>query len=208
MAYLPGMGKVRLRLSVKGNDKDELEKMLQDAKAEVVEAIKEFIYGFDEDTLEKNIGELLKKNNFTLGTAESCTGGYVAHLITSVAGSSEYFKGSIVSYANEIKEDLLNVSHETLKQFGAVSEQTVREMISGALSNLKTDIAIGISGVAGPSGGTPEKPVGTVFIGVGNKDKIIVKKISLTNHRERNIQLSGVIALVMLRKFLLNQLND
>ena len=208
LAYLPCMGKVRLRLTVKGNDKNELEKFLNEAKTEVIEAIKEFIYGFDDDMLEKNIGNLLLQKNLTLGTAESCTGGYVAHLVTSVPGSSAYFKGSIVSYANEVKEYLLKVSADTLKQFGAVSEQTVREMIAGALNELKTDVAIGISGVAGPTGGTPEKPVGTVFIGVGNKEKIIVKKLSFTNNRERNIQLSGVISLVMLRKFLLDQLND
>jgi len=208
LAYLPNVGKVRLRLTIKGNDKEELENIINKAKAEVVANIEEFIYGYDDDLLEKSIGDLLLERKLSIGTAESCTGGYLAHLITSVPGSSAYFKGSIIAYSNEIKENTLGVKNETLQQFGAVSEQTVTEMISGALSILKTDIAIAISGVAGPGGGSEEKPVGTVFIGIGDKNKTIVKKLSFTNHRDRNIQVSGVVALVMLRKFLLNQLKD
>lgn len=208
LAYLPNIGKVRLRLTIKGNNKEELEDVINKAKNEVVACIEEYIYGFDEDSLEQNIGDLLLERKLTLGTAESCTGGYLAHLITSVSGSSAYYKGSIVSYANEVKQDLLGVKNETLEQFGAVSEQTVTEMLAGALSKLKTDIVIAVSGVAGPNGGSPEKPVGTVFIGIGTKEKLIIKKLSFTNHRERNIQLSAVVALVMLRKFLLNQLKD
>lgn len=206
LAYLPNVGKVRLRLTIKGEHKEELQSVLEAAKNEVVACIGEYIYGFDNDSLEENIGHLLLERNLTLGTAESCTGGYLAHLITSVSGSSAYYKGSIISYANEVKHDLLSVKEETLKQFGAVSEETVSEMLHGALSQLKTDIAIAISGVAGPNGGTAEKPVGTVFIGIADKEKSIVKRISFTSHRDRNIQLSSIVALVMLRKFLLNQL--
>lgn len=208
LAYLPNIGKVRLRLTIKGDNKDELQSLVEAARKEVVSCIEEYIYGFDEDSLEENIGHLLRERNLTLGTAESCTGGYLAHLITSVAGSSDYFKGSVISYANEVKMDVLGVKPETLEKFGAVSGETVGEMITGAFSQLKTDIIIAISGVAGPGGGTPEKPVGTVFIGIGTKDKSIIKKLSFTSHRDRNIQLSAVVALVMLRKFLLNQLND
>lgn len=208
LAYLPNIGKVRLRLTIKGDNKDELESVIQEAKAEVLTAIGEYVYGFDEDLLEKNIGDLLLERSLTVGVAESCTGGYLSHLITSVSGSSAYFKGSIISYSNEIKESILHVKSETLQQFGAVSEETVTEMVKGALHTLNVDVAMAVSGVAGPTGGSPEKPVGTVFIGVGTKDKVIVKKLSFTNHRDRNIQLSSVVALVMLRKFLLNQLND
>ena len=208
LAYLPNIGKVRLRLTIKGDNKDELESVIQEAKAEVLTAIGEYVYGFDEDLLEKNIGDLLLERSLTVGVAESCTGGYLSHLITSVSGSSAYFKGSIISYSNEIKESILHVKSETLQQFGAVSEETVTEMVKGALHTLNVDVAMAVSGVAGPTGGSPEKPVGTVFIGVGTKDKVIVKKLSFTNHRDRNIQLSAVVALVMLRKFLLNQLND
>ncbi|MFN8283592.1 MAG: competence/damage-inducible protein A [Chitinophagales bacterium] len=204
LAYLPSVGKVRLRLTIKGENKEELKAVIDKATEIVVQANQEHIYGFDDDVFEEKIGELLLEKKLTIGTAESCTGGYIAHLITSVAGSSAYFKGSIVSYANEVKEGLLHVKEETLAQFGAVSEQTVSEMLSGALEQLKTDIIIAVSGVAGPSGGTPEKPVGTVFIGIANKEKQYIKKLSFTNNRERNIQLSAIVSLVMLRKFLLN----
>ncbi|HNM31638.1 MAG TPA: competence/damage-inducible protein A [Chitinophagales bacterium] len=206
LAYLPAVGKVRLRLTIKGDQKQSMEMLMNTAKAEVVSKIEEYIYGYDDDVLEAKIGELLLMQNFTIGTAESCTGGYIAHLLTSVAGSSRYFNGSIVSYANEVKENILRVKNETLKQYGAVSEQTVREMLEGALQQLKVDIAIAVSGVAGPDGGTPEKPVGTVFIGVGTKDNKVIKKLTFTNNRERNIQLSAISALVMIRKFLLNQI--
>lgn len=208
LAYLPNIGKVRLRLTIKGENKEELENIIHHAKTEVLDAIGEYVYGFDDDLLEKNIGDLLLERNLTVGAAESCSGGYLSHLITSVSGSSAYFKGSIISYANEIKENILQVKSETLQQFGAVSEETVKEMISGALHTLNVDVAIAVSGVAGPTGGTQGKPVGTVFIGVGTTDNIIVKKLSFTNHRGRNIELSAVVALVMLRKFLLNQFND
>ena len=206
LAYLPNVGKVRLRLTIKGDDKDELQAILDEARREVVANIGEHIYGYEEELLEQTVGNMLLEQNLSIGTAESCTGGYLAHLITSVAGSSAYFKGSIISYANEVKQELLGVKPETLQQFGAVSEQTVSEMLDGALTQLRTDIAIAISGVAGPAGGTPEKPVGTVFIGIGTKDKKVIKMMSFTVHRDRNIQLSAVLALVMLRKFLLNQL--
>lgn len=208
LAYLPNIGKVRLRLTIKGEDAEELNAVLENAKNEVVSCIEEHIYGFGNDLLEQKIGELLLEKNLTIGTAESCTGGYLAHLITSISGSSAYFKGSVIAYSNEIKQHFLGVKEETLTSFGAVSEQTVSEMVAGALKHLNVDIAIAISGVAGPTGGTPEKPVGTVVIGIGNKEKTIVKKLSFTNHRDRNIQLAAVVALVMTRKFLLNQLKD
>jgi nicotinamide-nucleotide amidase len=197
-----------LRLTIKGEDAEELNAVLENAKNEVVSCIEEHIYGFENDLLEQKIGELLLEKNLTIGTAESCTGGYLAHLITSISGSSAYFKGSVIAYSNEIKQHFLGVKEETLTSFGAVSEQTVSEMVAGALKHLNVDIAIAISGVAGPTGGTPEKPVGTVVIGIGNQEKTIVKKLSFTNHRDRNIQLAAVVALVMTRKFLLNQLKD
>jgi nicotinamide-nucleotide amidase len=208
LAYLPNIGKVRLRLTIKGEDAVELNAVLENAKNEVVSCIEEHIYGFENDLLEQKIGELLLEKNLTIGTAESCTGGYLAHLFTSISGSSAYFKGSVIAYSNEIKQHFLGVKEETLTSFGAVSEQTVSEMVAGALKHLNVDIAIAISGVAGPTGGTPEKPVGTVVIGIGNQEKTIVKKLSFTNHRDRNIQLAAVVALVMTRKFLLNQLKD
>jgi nicotinamide-nucleotide amidase len=208
LAYLPNIGKVRLRLTIKGEKAEELKAVLENAQKEVVSCIEEHIYGFENDLLEQKIGELLVAKNLTIGTAESCTGGYLSHLITAVSGSSAYYKGSVIAYSNEIKQQLLGVNAETLATFGAVSEQTVTEMVAGALKHLNVNIAIAISGIAGPAGGTPEKPVGTVVIGIGNKEKTIVKKLSFTNHRDRNIQLAAVVALVMTRKFLLNQLKD
>jgi nicotinamide-nucleotide amidase len=208
LAYLPNVGKVRLRLTIKGDDKEEIKKIIDEAKKEVVSCIEKYIYGYDDDLLEAKIGELLLECNLSIGTAESCTGGYIAHLITSVAGSSRYFKGSVVSYSNDIKSSILKVKESTLEQFGAVSEQTVSEMLDGALQQLKVDIAIAVSGVAGPDGGTPEKPVGTVFIGIASKEKKIIKMLSFTNNRERNIQLSAISALVLLRNFLLNEIKS
>ena len=137
-----------------------------------------------------------------MATAESCTGGYIAHLITSIPGSSNYFKGSVVSYDNEVKEKMLNVSHQTLEISGAVSEETVVQMIKGALQNLKTDFAIATSGIMGPDGGSPEKPVGTVWIAVGNREKVRTHVFHFRFDRQRNIELTAHNGLNMLRKFI------
>jgi nicotinamide-nucleotide amidase len=168
-------------------------------------AVEEHAYGVDEESLEAAVGKMLKKSGMMLGLAESCTGGYIGHLITSVPGSSAYFKGGIICYSNEVKKSSLHVREETLQQYGAVSEETVSEMLTGALNNLGCNVAIAVSGVAGPDGGTEEKPVGTVYIGVADKERKYIRRMRFTNFRERNIQLSGVMALVMLRKFLLQK---
>lgn len=204
LAYLPSVGKVRLRLTIKGENKPELSALIDAAQAEVLVKIGSYVYGFDDDLLEAEIGKILLHKKLTLGTAESCTGGYIAHLITSISGSSQYFKGSIIAYANEIKQKLLQVNENTINIHGAVSEQTVAEMLAGALQNLNVDIAIAVSGVAGPNGGTSDKPVGTVYIGVASKQKQLIKRMLFTNNRERNIELTATQALVLLRTFLLN----
>ena len=134
--------------------------------------VKEWLVTNEDEGLEIVIGKILKANGKTMGTAESCTGGYIAHLITSIAGSSAYYKGSIVSYANEVKENLLNVKHDTLVENGAVSEETVREMVKGAIEKLKVDYALATSGIMGPDGGSEEKPVGTVWIAAGIMKKL------------------------------------
>lgn len=149
--------------------------------------------------LEEEIGELLKAKKLSLSTAESCTGGGVAALITSVPGSSEYFKGGIVAYSNEIKTALLHVSAETLKKHGAVSRETVTEMVKGAMNTLKTDCAVATSGVAGPGGGTPEKPVGTVWIAVAYKNEIVTMKQEGDCGRTGNVKKAIQNALLMLR---------
>ena len=147
---------------------------------------------------EEKVGKLLKAKNFSLSTAESCTGGGIAALITSVPGSSEYFKGGIVAYSNEIKADLLHVSVETLAQYGAVSRETVVEMVKGAMKTLKTDCAVATSGIAGPGGGTPEKPVGTVWIAAACKNEIVTMKQEGDCGRVENVQSANQNALFML----------
>lgn len=199
LAYLPGISRVRLRLTATGTGKEEL---LDEKFAELQTLLPDkLIAGFGEDTLEIALGKLLKEKGLTLSTAESCTGGYVAHMITSVSGSSSYFMGSVVSYANEVKMNQLGVKEDTLKAHGAVSEDTVQEMVSGALQLLGTDIAVATSGIAGPTGGTPEKPVGTIWLAVGNKERTVTQKLSLGKDRIRNIQYTAMRALNAVRLF-------
>lgn len=203
LAYLPNLGKVRLRLTGVGSNQAELEKEL-DQKAKELEAlIPELVFGYEKEQLEAVIGSLLLERNLTLGTAESCTGGHLAHRITSVPGSSAYFIGSVVSYSNELKQRLLGVKPETLEQYGAVSEETVREMVAGALRLLDVDIAIAISGIAGPGGGTPEKPVGTVWMAIGDQDRLQTEKWQIGKDRLKNIEYSTVQALNLIRRFVL-----
>lgn len=206
LAYLPSIARVRLRLNVSDSDPGIVEKILHDKFREMEGLLPpKIIAGYDDDTLEGVIGRILKEQNLTLSTAESCTGGYLAHLITAVPGSSAYFMGSVVSYANAVKMNQLAVKEETLQQHGAVSEQTVREMVAGAIRLLGTDVAVATSGIAGPDGGTPEKPVGTVWIAVGNNERTVARKLSLSKNRLVNIQYSGYTALNMLRLFLLEK---
>lgn len=205
LAYLPGYGMVKLRLTAKGNNKNELEKNLLPYFEKLKELVKDFMVA-DEDTgLEIVIGKILKTQGKTLATAESCTGGYIAHLITSVPGSSEYYKGSVISYANETKENVLGVKHETLTTAGAVSEETVLQMLKGVIQKMNVDYAIATSGIMGPDGGSEEKPVGTVWIAAGNKEKHEARKFSFRFDRERNIIQTSLTALNMLRKFILSE---
>ena len=167
------------------------------------ELVKDFLITNEDEGLEIVIGKILKAKSKTMGTAESCTGGFIAHLITSVSGSSAYYKGSVVSYANEIKENILGVKKETLLSVGAVSEETVKEMVKGAISKLNVDFALATSGIMGPDGGTDEKPVGTVWIAAGNKEKVETLKLNLRFDRQRNIGMTATNALNFLRKFIL-----
>ena len=205
LAYLPSLGKVKLRLTAKGTEKALMESALAKETEKIKNAVPEYIYGFGNDVFEQKIGEMLMEKKLKLGCAESCTGGFISHSITKIAGSSAYFNGSIIAYSNAVKHNILGVQLETLSQFGAVSEETVSEMIDGALRVLECDIAIAISGVAGPGGGSIEKPVGTIIIGIGNKVHKIIKRLTFTNDRTKNIHISGVVALEMLRKFLIKQ---
>lgn len=200
LAYLPAVGMVRLRLS--GHHHSE-EVLFDEINAEVTKLyslISDYIYGEENDTLEKNVGLLLKSQGFTMATAESCTGGYIAHLITSVPGSSGYYKGSVISYANEIKINELGVLPETLKTDGAVSEACVKQMAVGVRTKFDVDFAIATSGIAGPDGGSTEKPVGTVWIAIATPSQTIAKQFNMGDNRERTIQRTAIQALDMLRK--------
>ncbi len=203
-AYLPNLGRVRLRLSAKGKDNEALEVLVKEYSDKIHSRIGDLIFGYDNDTIEQVVGNMLLERNLQLATAESCTGGNIAHFITSVSGSSSYFKGSVVAYANETKENVLNVNPKTLSEFGAVSEQTAKEMVAGALKAINTDIAVATTGIAGPTGGTPEKPVGTIWLAVGTKDNVKTLKLQLGKNRLKNIETSTVLALNLLRKFLLS----
>jgi nicotinamide-nucleotide amidase len=206
LAYLPQPGLVRLRLTASGSDSENLRSGLARETNVLAGLIPEYIFGYDDDTLEEVIGKQLRSLKLTLATAESCTGGYIAHLITSISGSSDYFKGSIIAYSNEIKESLLYVKHETLLAAGAVSEATVIEMAEGARKRIGSDCSIAISGIAGPLGGTEEKPVGTTWIAISSPAGLVAEKFLLGEHRGRNIRKAGITALNMLRKEL-NKIN-
>jgi nicotinamide-nucleotide amidase len=200
LAYLPQPGMVRLRLSAFGIDRAILQKQI-DAESEKLNAlIPEVVFGYDEDTLEAIVGMLLTEKKKTLSTAESCTGGYMAHLITSVPGSSAYFRGSVVAYANDIKEHFLVVHPDTLKEFGAVSKQVVMEMAHGIRKQFATDYAIAVSGIAGPDGGTSEKPVGTTWIALATPEQIITHVYQFGENRQRNIRKAALASLGLLWK--------
>jgi nicotinamide-nucleotide amidase len=201
LAYLPNYGMVRLRLTGIGNEKAEIETTLHQQFELLKKQVSEYLVTDEDDAMHIVVSKLLKKNNKTLSTAESCTGGYIAHLLTSEAGSSKFFPGGVVSYSNSVKKDVLNVSQKTLDTDGAVSEETVQQMVKGALAVLKTDYAIAVSGIMGPDGGSTEKPVGMVWIAVGNHEKTITQKFNFRFDRKRNIELTANNALNLLRKF-------
>ncbi len=204
LAYLPNYGMVRLRLTLRGEgDPAEIEKKLQGYFDTLRQLVSEWMVIDEDVSLQEATGKLLTRLGRTVGTAESCTGGYIAHLLTSISGSSHYFTGGIVSYSNEIKTKLLSVPTSTLTGPGAVSEETVRQMVQGALPLLGTDYAIAVSGIMGPDGGTPDKPVGTVWISVGNREKAVAQKFAFRFDRQRNIELTANNALNLLRKFIL-----
>ena len=202
LAYLPSPGRVRLRLSAFGKDETILAKTLQIEVDKLIAIIPELVYGFNTDTIEAVVGNLLREQGKTVSTAESCTGGLIAHKLTSISGSSDYFLGSVVAYANEIKMDSLGVSEQNLIDFGAVSEQVVIQMADGVKKRLKTDYAVATSGIAGPNGGTSEKPVGTVWIAVAGPNGTFAKKFLFGQNRERNIEIAANTALNLLRKTL------
>jgi nicotinamide-nucleotide amidase len=200
LAYLPSPGRVKLRLSSTGTDRLLMQNYIDAEIAKLEALIPTYIYSTDNEDMAAVVGTYLNENKLTLATAESCTGGYIAHLITRIAGSSNYYKGSVIAYANEIKINELNVLQADLDAFGAVSRAVVEQMALGVKQKMNTDYAIAISGIAGPTGGTDEKPVGTVWIAVATPDGVSSKKYVFGKLREVNIERASITALGMLRK--------
>ena len=202
IAYLPNLGRVRIRLTARGENQEEIESLLDQEMLQVVPLLSDIMYGEGHITQAEALGQLLQQKDLTLACAESCTGGNIAHHITLIPGSSKHFVGGVVAYSNTIKESVLGVKTQTLIDHGAVSESTVREMVAGALTTFKSDIAIAISGVAGPGGGSEEKPVGTIWMAVGNKDHIHTQLIKAGKDRQRNIEYATNWAFEITRRFI------
>lgn len=198
LAYLPKLGQVRLRLSGVGADKMVLEDELNVFSSRIVNKISPYVIIEEDIALEQAVLNTMSARGLTLSTAESCTGGLIAHLITQHPGCSSVYKGGAVVYSNELKESILGVKHETLIAHGAVSEQTVKEMALGAVKQFKTDIGVAVTGIAGPDGGTPDKPVGTVWIAAANKDRVVTRLFKYGNKRTQNIERSAAAALTMI----------
>ena len=203
LAYLPHFGQVRLRLTATGTEEGQLASELDYEVNRVLPLIEKFVYGYDTDELEGIIGQLLIAENATLSTAESCTGGFVAHRITSVAGASRYYTGSVIAYDNTIKINTLGVPESMLLDHGAVSEQVVIAMAEGARKLMHTTYALATSGIAGPDGGTDQKPVGTIWIACASPERTVTRLLTLSNHRTVNIELTTTYVLDLVRKTIL-----
>ncbi len=200
LAYLPASGIIKLRLTGTGNDRRLISGAIEDQVMKLYSIIPDAIYGENEESLEMVIGKLLKEKKKTICTAESCTGGNIAHMITSIPGSSQYFRGSVIAYANEIKTELLGVRDKVIEKEGAVSEAVVKAMAEGALRLMKTDYSIATSGIAGPDGGTKEKPVGTLWTAVASNSGTVTEKHTFGIDRITNITRFTLVALNLLRK--------
>ncbi|QOI95999.1 MAG: competence/damage-inducible protein A [Flammeovirgaceae bacterium] len=199
LAFLPGLGEVKLRLTAFGNSSEHLQQQMDEHIEQLKPLIGNFIYAFEDVELEQVIGQLLRDRKLTLAIAESCTGGYLSHLITTIPGSSDYFMGSMIPYAYDIKMRQLGVKPETLERYGAVSEPTIVEMANIVRAKFNTDIGVATSGIAGPGGATPEKPVGTVWIAYSDKHQTVTRKLQLSKDRILNIKLASTAVLNLIR---------
>lgn len=205
LAYLPSPGMVRLRLTATGSDKNAVKDSLEKEAEKLISIIPEVVYGSEDEKLEAIIGELLLKKKASLSTAESCTGGTIAQMIVSVPGASRYFTGSVVAYSDDIKLRILGVDEALIKTYGAVSQQVAGSMAEKVRKLCRSDYAIATSGIAGPDGGTPDKPTGTTWIAVASASTVICNNFHFGDVRDRNIHKASVTALNMLRKFLLSE---
>lgn len=207
LAYLPSFSQVRLRLTGFGDDRKIIQEQIRIEAEKVKPLIASYIFSESNQTIAEAVGEQLKSKNATLGVAESCTGGNIAHMITLIPGSSAFFLGGVVSYSNDSKMNVLKVKQETLTNFGAVSEQTVKQMAEGVRITMGSTYGIATSGIAGPDGGTEDKPVGTVWIAVTDGKITEARLLKLGKQREVNIEYSSVAALNLLRRFINLDLN-
>jgi nicotinamide-nucleotide amidase len=198
LAYLPKLGQVRLRLSGSGTDEAQLKTEIDFYTQQLLQRIPKYVVVVGDIPLEKALLNLMEEKHLTLSTAESCTGGYIAQQITQHPGCSSVFLGGAVTYSNSLKQSILGVKTATLEQYGAVSEATVKEMAQGAVERFNSDYAISVSGIAGPDGGTEEKPVGTVWIAVASKNKVTARSFSFGSRRAQNIERAAVAALTLL----------
>lgn len=203
LAFLPSIEGVRLRINVKAESEEKAEERISEIENQIREKIGEHIFGIGEEILEEITGKMLSEKNLSISIAESCTGGLLSSRITDVSGSSSYFVGGVVAYSNEFKIKFLDVKEETLREFGAVSEETAKQMAEGVRKHFNTDIGISITGIAGPGGGTDKKPVGLVYIGYSDKNITFASKFLFGNFRERNKKRAAQMALEILRKTLL-----
>lgn len=208
LAYLPSVGQVKLRLTAFGDDLDRLKADVSDVYTKLAPAIAHTIYGEGDIEIEQALKPILIEKQLKIATAESCTGGYLAHRITRIPGCSKYFKGGVVSYSKDIKTEQLGVNAETIIKYGAVSEPTVIEMAEKVRAKYGTDIGLATTGVAGPSGGTAENPIGTVWIAYSDKDKTVTKKLQLGDNRENVIVMAGMSVLELLRQQILVSQNE
>ncbi|MEJ7912550.1 MAG: CinA family nicotinamide mononucleotide deamidase-related protein [Chitinophagaceae bacterium] len=205
LAYLPNYRMVKLRLTAKGSDREQLKAAMEKHFAAMKEYVAQWLVAEEDITIVEIVSRLLQERHQWVATAESCTGGYIAHLLSSRPGSSRSFKGGVVSYANEVKENTLSVQRATLEEHGAVSEQTVKEMANAVLQLMHVDYGIATSGIMGPDGGTTEKPVGTVWIAIAGKGSVVAQKHFVHMDRKRNIEITASIALNMLRRFIVKE---
>jgi nicotinamide-nucleotide amidase len=203
LAYLPSPGRVRLRLTCGGEDEKKVKAIIEEEIDRLLPYIPDgHFFGFEDEQLERIVGAMLQRYKKTLALAESCTGGNIAHLITSVPGSSNYFVGSVVAYSDQVKKSVLSVRETSLRNHGAVSREVVEQMAKGARKRFGADYAIATSGIAGPDGGSPDKPVGTTWIAVASEEKTATALFNLGEHRGRNIEKASMTGLNMLRKLI------
>lgn len=205
LAYLPRLGQVRMRLTAVGYDKIALHTQIEEQISKLQPLIGEYIYAYDSEEVEHTIGKLLLAKGYTLSTAESCTGGLIANKITDIAGCSAYFLGGIVAYSNQVKASQLGVKQDTLESHGAVSEQTAMEMAANVREKYGTDFGIATTGIAGPGGATPNKPVGTIWIGYSDSEQTYAKHYHLTKDRMMNVNFTYNLAMNLLRRELLKK---